>query len=236
MTSETLALGLLRYVVFLFSTVCHEAAHALVAKWGGDLTAFHGGQVTLNPVPHIRRELFGMVVVPLLTIATGSGMIGWASAPYDPRWQVRYPHRAGWMSLAGPAANFTLAIVAIVLMRIGIAAGYFIVPDYVNASTLVKAASSSGISEGIATFVSILFSLNVLLGTLNLFPVPPLDGLGAIALLMPNSLAERFVLWSFSVRAYSFIGILIVWQLFGKLYTPLFVASLRVLYLGLGVH
>ncbi len=41
-TPELLAAGLLRYVVFLFSTTCHEAAHALAAKWGGDLTAFHG--------------------------------------------------------------------------------------------------------------------------------------------------------------------------------------------------
>ncbi|MBA0083924.1 MAG: hypothetical protein HRJ53_02915, partial [Acidobacteria bacterium Pan2503] len=53
---ELLALGFIWYVVFLFSTTCHEAAHALVAKMGGDETAFLGGQVTLNPVPHIQRE------------------------------------------------------------------------------------------------------------------------------------------------------------------------------------
>ena len=83
------------YVAFLLSITCHEGAHALAAKLGGDLTAFHEGQVSLNPVPHIRREPFGAVVVPLLSYILGGWMIGWASAPYDPDWQRRHPHRAG---------------------------------------------------------------------------------------------------------------------------------------------
>src|SRR6266851_5178747 len=53
---ELIALGFIWYVAFLFSTTCHEAAHALAAKIGGDDTAFVGGQVSLNPVPHIQRE------------------------------------------------------------------------------------------------------------------------------------------------------------------------------------
>jgi hypothetical protein len=59
--------------VFLFSTTLHEAAHAWAAKLGGDLTAYHGGRVTLDPRPHIRREPFGMVVLPLLSVVTS----GW---------------------------------------------------------------------------------------------------------------------------------------------------------------
>ena len=90
LTPDLLTLGALQYVVFLLSTTFHEASHAFIAKLGGDPTAFHGGQVTLNPIPHIRREPFGMLVVPLLGILTGGGIIGWASAPYDPMWQLRY--------------------------------------------------------------------------------------------------------------------------------------------------
>ena len=41
--------GLAFYVVFLLSTVLHEGAHAWAALRGGDPTAYHGGQVTLNP-------------------------------------------------------------------------------------------------------------------------------------------------------------------------------------------
>jgi hypothetical protein len=77
MTTEFLAIGVLWYVVFLLSTTAHEASHALVAKLGGDPTAFHGGQVTLDPLPHIRREPFGMVLIPILSYATGGWMMAW---------------------------------------------------------------------------------------------------------------------------------------------------------------
>ena len=59
--------ALVFYVAFLFSVTLHEAAHARAALRGGDPTAYHGGQVTLNPLPHIQREPFGTVLVPLLT-------------------------------------------------------------------------------------------------------------------------------------------------------------------------
>src|SRR5690348_11364762 len=113
LTQQAVVLGLIRYLIFLFSTTCHEASHAFAAKLGGDLTAAHGGQVSLNPVPHIRREPFGMVIVPLISLISGGGVIGWASAPYDPAWQQRHPRRAAWMSLAGPAANLALVLIAV---------------------------------------------------------------------------------------------------------------------------
>ena len=100
-------------MAFLFSTTCHEAAHALVAKLGGDETAAQGGQVSLNPIPHIMREPFGMVLIPLLSYFINHSMIGWASAPFDPLWERRHPRRAGWMALAGPAANFSLMLLAV---------------------------------------------------------------------------------------------------------------------------
>src|SRR2546428_7006037 len=81
---EQLALGFIWYVVFLFPTTCHEAAHALAAKIGGDGTASLGGQVTLNPVPHIQREPCGMVISPILMLVLNASIIRWASAPYDP--------------------------------------------------------------------------------------------------------------------------------------------------------
>ena len=87
LTPEILVYGFISYIVFLFSTTCHEAAHALVAKLGGDSTAALSGQMTLNPVPHIRREPWGMVVIPILAFLFTRGMIGWASAPFDPLWE-----------------------------------------------------------------------------------------------------------------------------------------------------
>jgi len=91
---QDLNLAVMWYLIFVFSSVCHEAAHAFLAMKPGDPTAYEGGQVSFNPIPHIRREPFGMIVVPLLTSWFQGWMLGWASAPYDPIWAGRHPKRA----------------------------------------------------------------------------------------------------------------------------------------------
>ena len=92
-----------------------------------------------------------MVVVPLLALFTGGAMIGWASAPYDPRWQQRFPRRAAWMSLAGPAANFSLVVVAAILMHAGILAGVLQPPVRLSSLHLVEAAGP-GLMDVVAGF------------------------------------------------------------------------------------
>ncbi len=232
--SPAFVIGLLRYIVFLFSTTCHEAAHAFASKLGGDETAAHGGQVTLNPLPHILREPFGMVVVPLLSMAMGGGLIGWASAPYDPLWAQRHPRRAAWMSLAGPAANFALAILAGIAMRIGLLMGSFHIPMQRTITHLVEGGQSGGV-DGIATVLSIVFTLNILLGVFNLLPVPPLDGFNAIALLMTDSMAAGWNRIGMSIRQYSFIGLLVVWKIFPYLYGPVLMTALKVFFPNSGL-
>jgi Zn-dependent protease len=230
---DVITLGLLRYIVFLFSTTCHEAAHALAAKLGGDDTAFLGGQVSLNPVPHIQREPFGMVLVPLISLVMGGGLIGWASAPFDPIWQQRHPRRAAWMSLAGPGANFALVLLAALCIHAGLFTGAFRAPESLSSIHLVDA-TQPGVMEGVATLVSVLFSLNLLLGVFNLLPFPPLDGFSVLALFMPEPVAHRWNQFGHTLRTYSFIGLLIGWQLFGYVYTPVFLAGLRLLYPNAG--
>jgi len=70
-----------------------------------------------------------MVVLPILSTLTSGWPFGFASAPYDPEWALRYPGRAAWMALAGPAANFALVIAAILAIRVGVLAGIFYAPD-----------------------------------------------------------------------------------------------------------
>src|SRR5512147_946362 len=120
-----IATGFIWFVAFLFSTTVHEAMHALVASKGGDPTAYHGGQVSLSPIPHIRREPIGMLVVPLLTALTQGWAMGWASAPYDPYWAERHPKRAALMAAAGPAGNFMIALLAFGGLRAGLMTGLF---------------------------------------------------------------------------------------------------------------
>jgi Zn-dependent protease len=234
MNTPDIALGAIWYIVFLFSTTCHEAAHSLVAKWGGDLTAAEGGQVTLNPIPHIKRSPFGMVVVPILSFALGGWMIGWASAPFDPSWQQRYPRRSGWMALAGPAANFTLMILAGIAIRVGVAAGYFRAPLSISGYSSLVSSAPSGEPTFVTSALSILFVLNLLLGTFNLIPVPPLDGHAGIMVLMAETSARRYLDWVHRSSGFALIGILIAWQLFDRIFDPVFLFALHVLYTGVG--
>ena len=206
MDPKELTDGLIQFVIFLFSTTCHEAAHAFAAKRGGDLTAFHGGQVTLNPVPHIRREPVGMVLMPLLCYAAGGFMIGWASAPYDPLWARRYPRRAALMSLAGPLANFSLLLIAALLLNLGAFTGFF---------------RNSEQATGIVVFLSVMFSLNLLLGIFNLIPIPPLDGFTVLALFLPATAALRLFDFGARIRRFSFLALLLGWQYFGTILNPL---------------
>ena len=229
MDPDFLLLGLIWYVVFLLSLTCHEAAHALTAKWGGDPTAFHAGQVTLNPAPHMRREPFGTILVPLLSYIGGGGMIGWASAPYDPFWQQRHPRRAAWMSLAGPAANFLLALGAAVLIHIGILLGFLRMPASVGFTRIV-AADTAGAAEGLAVFLSILFSLNVLLGVFNLLPFPPLDGYSALGLFTSERGAMVLENFRRTIAPYAGIGLLLSWTFFDRIFDPVFRIALNLLY------
>ncbi len=221
-----LGLGGLWYVAFLLSLTCHEAAHALAAFRGGDNTAAAAGQVTLNPLPHMRREPLGTIAVPLLTFALNNWMLGWASAPYSTLWEHRYPHRAGLMALAGPAANFLLAFAAAVLINIGIAAGAFEIPASVTFYNVVE---GSGDLAPVAQFLSILFTQNVLLMTFNLLPVPPLDGNTAIGLLMPERLARRWFDLTRD-RAFGILGLVLAWYFFGDLFWPVLRGAVRLLY------
>jgi Zn-dependent protease len=233
MSPDTLALGLLWYIAFLFSLCCHEGAHALAAKLGGDPTAFLAGSMTLNPVPHIRREPFGTVLVPIASYLVGGWMIGWASAPYNPAWQRQYPRRAAWMALAGPAANFTLVILSGVAIHVGLGLGAFLRPGGVGYTSVVDAAAPESIAGGVATLLSILFSLNLLLGAFNLLPVPPLDGTNAIGVILPEGMARRFADLGRN-RTLALAGLLIAWLLFDRIYQPIFIAALNLLYPGAG--
>lgn len=228
MDFDQFAFGVLWYVVFLLSTTCHEAAHAFVSHRGGDSTAYEGGQVSLNPMPHIAREPFGMVLVPLLTFATAGWMMGWASAPYNRSWADRYPRRAAGMALAGPAANLLLAILAGILIRIGLAAGVFAPPKFLRFSQVTLGAE--GFPEAAAVILSIMLSLNVLLCAFNLLPVPPLDGWGALGLVLPESGARRLSEFSQRFGMLSIVGLILAWQLFDFVYVPLFRFAVRAVY------
>jgi Zn-dependent protease len=234
MNANLIVLGVTWFVVFLFSITLHEAGHAFAAYKLGDPTAYEGGQVSLNPLPHIRREPVGMILVPLVSFVASHWMMGWASAPYDPSWAHRYPKRAALMAAAGPAANLLLVLVAGLLIQIGVARGIFYAPERANFTTVIAAVQGSW-AAGAVTPLSILFSLNLLLFAFNLLPLPPLDGSAILPALMSDDAARRFHDF-IRQPTFSFIGLIAAWRLFPAISEPLQTLALNLLFPGAGYH
>jgi Zn-dependent protease len=209
------------FVAFLLSATSHEAAHGLAARLGGDSTAYLSGQVTLNPLPHIRREPLGMIGVPLLSWILAGWMIGWASAPYDPHWARRHPRRSALMAAAGPAANFLLAALSLAVLGGALASGLGVAPDVATYDRLVAPVSHDGGIAVALRFFSVLAVLNALLGMFNLIPLPPLDGAAVVEGLGGRS-GARLMDMMRNLPFAGIFGLLVAWQLFGLLAGPMF--------------
>lgn len=233
MTPDLLVLGLTWFVVFLFSTTLHEAGHAFAAYKLGDPTAYEGGQVSLNPLPHIQREPLGMIVVPIITFAMNQWMMGWASAPYDPLWAHRYPKRAAIMAMAGPAGNLILVLISGTILRLGMGAGiYEPYPSWIYGfkfEQLVQATAEGGLAEAAVAPLSILFMLNLLLFFFNLLPLPPLDGSAVLPAFMSNETAARYNAFLHQPMI-SLLGLLLAWRVFPVIFQPVLIFALRILY------
>jgi len=162
---------ILTFGALIVSLTLHEAMHAWVAMLFGDLTAYRTGQVTLNPIPHIRREPFGMLLLPLISLmaSKGTSCLGFAHAPYDPIWAARNPRKAALMSAAGPIGNVLLAAIAFaVLAAVGL-------PHSFATATALQLMARE------------FLYLNLLLALFNFIPLPPLDGAGVVRGLWPAS-------------------------------------------------
>ncbi len=153
-------------VPVVLAITLHEAAHGYVARRFGDRTAEMLGRITLNPLKHI--DLVGTILVPgaliLAAKATGGPLFifGWAKPVPVNFGNLRDPKRDMlWVAGAGPAANFVMAFLWGLVLRL-------------------SAASGAWPNEGLYLMAQAGISVNLVLMALNLIPIPPLDG-GRIA-------------------------------------------------------
>ena len=151
----------------LFAITLHEAAHGYVARHFGDMTAAKAGRISLNPLHHI--DLFGTVILPLLTLVMGGILFGWAKpVPVDFS-ALRSPKQDMlWVAIAGPASNLAMAFGWASLYKLGL-----VFPENYFAGPLL------GMSM-------IGIQINVILMVLNLLPLPPLDGGRVAVSLLPH--------------------------------------------------
>ena len=229
-----LADGIIWYLVFIFSTVVHEASHASIAFKFGDPTAYNTGQVSLNPIPHMKREPFGTILIPIISFLAAGWMIGWASTPYNREWANNNPKKAAMMAAAGPISNFLLIIATGLTINLGMSFGIFYPPSTVNISSLV-ASTETGILESVAKILSVMFSLNLILLIFNMLPVPPLDGSGIPPLFLNEEKGKNYMK---IIRnpAFTFIGIFAAWNIFDKIYFQVYLFAINLLYPGSYYH
>ncbi len=224
-----LADALLMFIIFIGSVTLHEAAHAWAALKGGDATAYHGGQVSLDPVPHIQREPFGMLILPLITVITTGWPIGFASAPFDPFWAARHPKRAALMAAAGPAANLLLLILAALLIRVGMMVGVFYPPQSITFGHIVGC--DTHFMSGVGFLLGMGFCMNLLMFVFNLLPLPPLDGSGILMGFLDEETAEKFMMFA-RQPAFMIVGMIVAWRIFAVVFQPILMFAIGVLYPG----
>lgn len=163
-------------LIYFFSIVVHEIAHGFMAYALGDPTAKDAGRLTLNPASHI--DPFGTVILPLvMAIPALFGarpmIFGWARpVPFNPSYFKNIRLGVILVSIAGVAANFSIAFIFAMLLRYGLP----------NLSGEVSVQFIQNLSFIFSTIVI----ANLVLGIFNLFPIPPLDGSKILFSLLPR--------------------------------------------------
>ncbi len=141
-------------VGWVFSLTLHEFSHAFVAYQGGDYTVREKGYLTFNPLKYT-HPVFSILLPVIFLLLGGIGLPG--GAVYIETWRLYSRKWVSAVSLAGPISNLVLAIVLGMLLRFA-------------------PVTAGGIWPGLA----FLGLLQVTAFFLNLLPVPPFDGYGAL--------------------------------------------------------
>jgi len=180
--------------VLLFAISAHEAAHAWMSYKFGDDTARLLGRITLNPIAH--TDPIGTLLIPIAGFVLGHmggaaaniPLIGWGKpTPENPlRWRNKNVANV-MVSIAGILANLSIALFALVLIKI-----------IQHTNLFDDGTALSGIFEPVWMLLTRALLLNVSLAVFNLLPFPPLDGSKVLWTILPDSvkpvleILERF--------------------------------------------
>ncbi len=172
------------FPAFLIALSFHEFSHALVAHWLGDDTAKDAGRMTINPLAHL--DFWGTVFLLLLRI-------GWAKPVPLNFDNFKHPRIYSVITgLAGPFANFLLAIGSFLIIKF--LPIFNFPPNVFN--------SFYQVFEAMAY-------VNVMLGTFNLIPIPPLDGSHFLYALFYKRFPQA-IIWLYRYSIFILLGIFII--------------------------
>jgi len=206
--SEKLIAFLTFLPMFFLSITFHEYAHAFIANKLGDPTAKNLGRLTFNPIKH--ADLFGTLIMPIASFASGFALIGWAKpVPIDRRNFKNVYKDDALVSFAGPLANLLLAL------------GFFLI-FYLFLNYHLSE------NQLLINFFWYGVFFNIFLFAFNLLPIPPLDGSHILFDLYPNNFTAKIL----NLGMYGTIILLLfiyspLWEVFMNLINFILTAFLK---------
>lgn len=191
--NETVLNYFIKALVLFTAVPLHECAHAWVAEKMGDDTGRQQGRITLNPFAHL--TLWGSLMMVLVGFGWGKPV------SVDPR-NFKNPKKGMVLtSLAGPASNFIMAFLAMIVYKV------LAITSIVNDNTTMQM---------MAMVFLYITLINISLAVFNFLPIPPLDGSKIFNAVLPEK-------WYFTIMRYEniiFIALIILLYS-GLLDTPL---------------
>jgi Zn-dependent protease len=206
----TFALVIFELVVMVLSISLHDSAQAWMANRLGDPTARMMNRISMNPAKHF--DWFGMAIWPLLYIFFTPLILGWGKpVPMTTRNFRRGSRDEVTATLAGPAAQFLTAVIALIVL---------IVLRHTNHDTMLSLVFAEPLAHRQLTAVPQLPSIfplilflyfcilvNLLLFVFNLLPLPFLDGGKILLHYLPYNAAQTFQRYAiYFMFAFMFLG------------------------------
>ena len=181
--NETILDYLIKALVLFTAVPVHECAHAWVAEKMGDDTGRKQGRITLNPFAHL--TLWGSLMMILVGFGWGKPVM------VDPR-NFKNPKKGMVLtSLAGPASNFIMAFLSMIVYKV---------------LAFLSYAKDSSTLDMMATVFVYITLINISLAVFNFLPIPPLDGSKIFNAILPEK-------WYFTIMKYEnfiFIALIIL--------------------------
>ncbi|MGN1102535.1 MAG: site-2 protease family protein, partial [Huintestinicola sp.] len=151
--NETVLDYLIKALVLFTAVPVHECAHAWAAEKMGDDTGRQQGRITLNPFAHL--TLWGSLMMILVGFGWGKPV------SVDPR-NFKNPKKGMVLtSLAGPASNFIMAFLAMIVYKV------------LGILSIVRDNATMQMVAMVFLYITLI---NISLGVFNFLPIPPLDG------------------------------------------------------------